>query len=69
MALPVPTTRPGPIQEQNTFEGSNSFCDEFQFDRMFKLERKRTQRSGKPFILIHITGLMNSCRLGGVNVL
>ena len=71
MALPVLTTRPGTIQGQDTFESSNSFCDEFQFNRMFKLERKRAQRSGKPFILIliHITSLMNSCPPGGVDKL
>jgi hypothetical protein len=53
------------------FESSNGFCDDFQFNRMLELERKRTQRSRKPFILIliDITGLMNSCPPGGVDKL
>jgi hypothetical protein len=71
MALPVLTTRPGIIQEQDTFEQSNSFCDELQFNRMFKLERKRVKRSRKPFILIliDVTGLMKACEPGGVDAL
>jgi hypothetical protein len=71
MALPVLTTRPGIIRKPDGFEGSNGFCNELQFNRMFRLERKRAKRSGKPFILIliHITGLMNSCPPGGVDKL
>ena len=36
------------------FEGSDSFYDEFHFNRMFDLERKRTKLSRRPFILILI---------------
>jgi hypothetical protein len=35
-------------------EGSGSFYDEFHFNRMFDLERMRTKRSRRPFILILI---------------
>jgi hypothetical protein len=40
-------------------EGSGSFYDEFHFNRMFDLERKRTKLSRRPFILmlINITDL------------
>jgi len=53
------------------FGGGNGFCDEFQFNRMLQLERKRTQRSGKPFILIliDVKGLMKACPPGGVDKL
>lgn len=37
-----------------TFEGIEGFCDEDHFNEMFDLERKRTRRSQKPFILILI---------------
>jgi hypothetical protein len=48
------------------FEGSDGFFDETHFKKMFDLERKRTQRSGTPFIfvLIHIAGLEDSCPTG-----
>jgi hypothetical protein len=44
---------------KNIFNGSESFYDEYHFNRMFDLEIKRTKRSKKPFvlILINITGL------------
>jgi hypothetical protein len=35
-------------------EGTNSFYDEFHFNRMFDLEIKRTRLSQRPFILILI---------------
>jgi hypothetical protein len=40
-------------------EGSGSFYDEFHFNRMFDLEKKRTKLSRRPFILmlINITDL------------
>jgi hypothetical protein len=40
-------------------EGNDSFYDEFHFNRMFDLERKRTKLSRRPFILmlINITDL------------
>jgi len=71
MALPVLTARPGIIQKRDGSEGSDGFCNELLFNRIFRLERKRAKRSGKPFILIliHITGLMNSCPPGGVEKL
>jgi hypothetical protein len=71
MALPVLTTRPGVIWKPDGFEGGNGFCNELQFNRMFRLERKRAKRSAKPFILIliHVTGLMNSCPPGGADKL
>ncbi len=42
------------------FEGSDDFYDELHFNRMFDLERMRSRRSQKPFILIliNITGFM-----------
>ena len=45
------------------FEGPNGFHDELHFNRLFDLERKRAQRSGKPFILIliQITDPGDSC--------
>jgi len=71
MSLPVLVARPGILQEQGMFEGGNGFCDEFLFNRMLGLERKRAKRSGKPFILIliDITGLMNAGPPGGVDKL
>ena len=47
------------------FGGSNDFYDELHFNRMFDLERRRSFRSQKPFILIliHITGIMKPCPL------
>jgi hypothetical protein len=51
------------------FEDSNEFYDELHFSRMFGLERKRSHRSQKPFILIliDITGIMKSCPHDGLN--
>jgi hypothetical protein len=71
MSLPVLVARPGILQEQDMFEGGNGFCDEFLFNRMLGLERKRAERSRKPFILIliDITGLMNAGPPGGVDKL
>ena len=42
------------------FEGCDDFYDELHFNRMFDLERMRSRRSQKPFILIliNITGFM-----------
>jgi len=47
------------------FGGSNDFYDELHFNRMFDLERRRSLRSQKPFILIliHSTGFMKPCPL------
>jgi len=47
---------------KNVSEGSDSFYDEYLFNRMFDLEIKRTKRSKKPFILIliNITGAKKS---------
>jgi hypothetical protein len=61
MAFPMLTTRLGRIRKQDIFECGNGFYDELHFNRMFNLERKRAQRTGKPFILVlvHITGLKN----------
>ena len=71
MAFPVLTTRPGRIRKQDILECGNGFYDELHFNRMFNLERKRSQRSGKPFILIlvHISGLKNYCPLDCVKKL
>ena len=51
------------------FEDSNELYDELHFSRMFGLERKRSHRSQKPFILIliDITGIMKSCPHDGLN--
>ena len=51
------------------FEGCNDFYDELHFNRMLDLERKRSLRSKKPFILIliNITSFMEPCPLDGLN--
>lgn len=51
------------------FHGSNDFYDETHFNRMFDLERKRSRRSRKPFILIliNITGFMKPRPHVGLN--
>lgn len=61
MALPVLTTRPGRTRKQDLMGFGDGFYDELHFNRMFHLERKRAQRSGRPFILIlvHIADLKN----------
>jgi hypothetical protein len=51
------------------FTGSNKFYDELHFNKMFNIERKRSLRSQKPFILIliNITGFMKPCPHDGLN--
>jgi hypothetical protein len=51
------------------FEDSSDFYDQLHFNRLFDLERKRSLRSQKPFILIliHITGFMKPCPFEGLN--
>lgn len=53
------------------FENSTDFYDELHFNRVFDLERKRSLRSQKPFILIliHVTGFMKPCPPDGLNQL
>ena len=48
-------------KEKVMFEGSDVFYDELHFNRMFDLERMRSRRSQKPFILIliNVSGFMN----------
>jgi len=50
--------------------GSNDFYDELDFKKMIDLERKRSQRSLKPFILIliDIKSLIKPCSLEGPNI-
>jgi hypothetical protein len=56
---------------KNISEGSDSFYDEYLFNRMFDLEVKRMKRAKKHFvlILINITGLKESRITGLLNKL
>jgi hypothetical protein len=52
-------------------EGSGSFYNEFHFNRMFDLEKKRTKISRRPFILIliNISDLKKPCTTDVLNKL
>ena len=40
------------VIEAIPFAANDTYCSEEYFQRMLVLERKRTERSGKPFVLI-----------------